>query len=201
MDHQRIPHSMKIFNNTKTFPNIDLGDYILREKTDNDVEDFFRYYTDPEVNKFILCDMPRNLEEARKELYYWRNVFYINDGIYFAVARKDTNQLIGSIGLTTFNSYHNRIELSYDLAKEYWRQGITLAAIKEVVKYGFENLQVNRIEAFTSTENLPSKNLLIKAGFLLEGTLRQHRYHRGSYVDAYSFSLLRQDYFRQTKIV
>ncbi len=185
---------MKVLNNTKIFPKIDLGNYILREKTENDVEDFFLYYTDPEVNKFILCDIPRDLEEARRELYYWRNVFYLNDGIYFAIARKDTNQLIGSIGLTTFNSYHNRIELSYDLAKEYWRQGITLAAIKEVVKYGFEKLRVNRIEAFTSTENIPSKNLLIKSGFVLEGTLRQHRYHRGNYVDAYSFSLLRQDF-------
>lgn len=183
-------------NSQKKFPEINLGNYTLREKRDSDVEDFFNYYTDPEVNKFILCEMPRNLEDARRELYYWRNVFYQNDGIYFAIAKKDGDQLIGSIGLTTFNAYHNRIELSYDLAKEYWRQGITFAAIQEVVKYGFEELRVNRIEAFTSTHNLPSKNLLLKCGFTLEGVLRQHRYHRGTYVDAFSFSLLRSDFFR-----
>lgn len=178
----------------KNFPVIDLGDYILREKRDSDVENFFRYYTDPEVNKFIMCEMPRDLEDARRELNYWRNVFYQNDGIYFAIARKDNDQLIGSIGLTTYNSYHNRIELSYDLAKEYWRMGICNAAIRAVIKYGFEQLRINRIEAFTSTENIPSKNLLLKCGFALEGILRQHRYHRGNYVDAYSFSLLRQDF-------
>lgn len=182
-------------NYSKKFPEIEIGNFVLREKRESDVENFFNYYTDPEVNKFILCDMPRNLEEARRELNYWRNVFYQNDGIYFAIARKDNDQLIGSIGLTTFNSYHNRIELSYDLAKEYWRQGITRSAINAVIKYGFEELRVNRIEAFTSTQNLPSKNLLLKCGFALEGTLRQHRYHRGAYVDAFSFSLLRSDFF------
>jgi ribosomal-protein-alanine N-acetyltransferase len=181
----------------KKFPIIDLGDYILREKRDEDVADFFRYYSDPEVNKFILCEMPRDLEEARKELHYWRNVFYQNDGIYFAITKKDTDQLIGSIGLTTFNSYHNRIELSYDLAKEYWRQGICTKAIKAVTQYGFEELRVNRIEAFTAIYNTPSNNLLLKCGFTLEGTLRQHRYHRGTYVDAHSFSLLRQDFTHQ----
>ncbi len=183
----------------KTFPEIDLGNYVLREKRDGDAENFFRYYTDPEVNKFIMCEMPRDVEEARRELHYWRNIFYRNDGIYFAIARKYDDQLIGSIGLSTYNSYHSRIELSYDLAKEYWRQGICNAAIQAIIKYGFEQMKINRIEAFTSTDNIPSKNLLLKCGFTLEGTLRQHRYHRGHYVDAFSFSLLRQDFL--TKLI
>lgn len=178
----------------KTFPIIDLGDFLLREKRDADVEDFFAYYSDPEVNKFILCQIPQNIEEARKELHYWRGVFYQNDGIYFAIADKNSDRLIGSIGLTSYNSYHSRIELSYDLASQYWRRGITSAAIKEVLRYGFEVLRVNRIEAYVSTENLPSKNLLLKCGFALEGILRQHRYHHGRYVDVFSFSILREDF-------
>lgn len=182
----------------KEFPIIDLGDYILREKTDDDVADFFNYYSDPEVNKFILCDIPCDLEEARREVSYWRNVFYHGDGIYFAIARKDTNQLIGSIGLTSQNNYHRRIELSYDLAKEYWRKGITSKAIQAIAKYGFKELGMNRIEAFTATGNLPSKNLLIKNGFALEGLLNQHRYHKGCYVDAYIFGLVRQNFLSNT---
>ncbi len=177
----------------KSFPVIDLGDYMLREKTDDDVADFFHYYADPEVNKFILCEIPRDLEEARRELNYWRNSFYRNDGIYFAIARKDNNQMIGSVGLTSYNSYQSRIELSYDLAKEYWRKGIMSSAIIAMIKYGFEVLKINRIEAFTSTDNLASKNLLLKCGFHLEGCLRQHRYHRGKYVDVFIFSLLKSD--------
>jgi [ribosomal protein S5]-alanine N-acetyltransferase len=180
----------------KIFPIIDLGDFILREKCDADVEDFFSYYSDPEVNKFILCEIPTNVEEARRELQYWRGIFYHNDGIYFAIAEKKTNRLIGSIGLTTHNSYQNRIELSYDLSSQYWRRGITSVAINAVLNYGFQNLKVNRIEAFVSVENIPSKNLLLKNGFTLEGLLRQHRYHRGRYVDVYVFSMLRSEFMQ-----
>lgn len=178
---------------SKIFPTFDLGDFVLREKQESDIPDFFRYYSDPEVSKFILCEIPQTLEEATRELRYWRGVFYQNDGIYFAIADKETDQMIGSIGLTSHNIYQSRIELSYDLACEYWRRGITTRAIEVVVKYAFETLRVNRIEASASCANTPSKNLLLKSGFTLEGTLRQHRYHRGSYVDVYFFSLLRSD--------
>ncbi len=181
-------------HNQKIFPTIDLGDIILREKQESDIPDFFRYYSDPEVSKFILCDIPQTIEDATRELRYWRGVFYQNDGIYFAIADKKTNQMIGSIGLTSHNNYQSRIEISYDLAKEYWRRGITTRALWEVVRYAFEVLRVNRIEASVSCENIPSKNLLLKCGFVLEGILRQHRYHRGAYVDVYFFSMLKSDF-------
>lgn len=178
----------------RIFPIIDIGDFVLREKCAADAEDFFRYYSDPEVNKFILCEIPKDVEEARRELDYWRQVFYQNDGLYFAIADKKDNHLIGTIGLTSHNAYQSRVEISYDLAREYWRRGIASAAIKAALKYGFQTLKVNRIEAVASTENLPSRNLLLKMGFTLEGVLRQHRYHRGRYVDVHSFSILRSEY-------
>lgn len=181
----------------RIFPIIDLGNFLLREKCDGDVADFFAYYADPEVNKFILCEIPNNLESARRELLYWRNVFYQNDGIYFAIAEKSTNRMIGSIGLTSYNAYQSRVEISYDLACEHWGRGIMTAAIRAVVKYAFENFylgRVNRIEAFAATNNLPSKNLLCKSGFVLEGILRQHRYHRGTFVDVCAFSMLKSDF-------
>lgn len=180
-------------NNT-TFPTIDLGDYILREKQDFDIPAFFNYFSDPKVNQYIICPPVTTIEEARSELQYWRGLFYRNLGIYFAIADKKTNQMIGSIGLNNFSQFHNRIEISYDLAKEYWRQGISTKAIKATLKYGFESLKVNRIEAFTATANEASKNLLQKCDFTLEGTLRQHRYHQGKYIDVYSFSFLAGDF-------
>jgi ribosomal-protein-alanine N-acetyltransferase len=179
------------------FPTLDVGDIILREKQDSDVENFFAYYSDPEVHKYILCEIPKNLEEARRELHYWRGIFYQNDGLYFAIADKETDQMVGSIGLTGYNSYHSRIEISYDLARKYWGLGIMSDAIDAVVKYCFTNLhcgRVNRIEAFTAIDNFPSKNLLLKKGFTLEGILRQHRYFKGTYVDAMSYSFLRSDF-------
>jgi ribosomal-protein-alanine N-acetyltransferase len=181
---------------TRIFPEIDLGNYILREKQESDVVDFFSYYSKPEVNQFILCELPQNLEQARQELLYWRGCFYRNDGIYFAIAEKQSNKMIGSIGLTGYNSYQSRIEISYDLDSTYWRRGIISKAIPAVVKYAFEELKVNRIEASTSTQNIASKNLLLKCNFTLEGILRQHRYHRAKFVDVFFFGMLKDDYYK-----
>jgi [ribosomal protein S5]-alanine N-acetyltransferase len=188
------------YSPNRIFPIIEEQEFVLREKQESDVTDFFAYYSDPQVNQFILCEIPQTLEEAKKELSYWRNIFYRNDGIYFAIALKSTNKIIGSIGLTGYNSYHNRIEISYDLAKEYWGKGIMTRAILKVADYGFnqfaQNLNrapINRIEAFTAVNNIASKNLLLKCGFELEGTLRQHRFHKENFVDVFSFSLLADD--------
>lgn len=180
----------------RIFPIIDLGDYILREQTADDANDFFNYYTNPEVNKYIVSFIPKTVEEAKTELNYWMNIFKYNDGIYFGIARKDNNQLIGSVGISGVNRSHNRIEASYDLAKDYWNKGVMTKALKEVLKYGFETLSINRIEAYAMPGNIASIKVLQKCGFQYEGNLRQHRYHNGKYVDIGSFSILHEDYYR-----
>ena len=179
---------------TQTFPTIDLGDYILREQKIADAEDFFKYYSDPVVNKYIVSSIPTNIDEARLELRYWINVFDYNDGIYFAIAKKSDNQMIGSVGISSVNRNHNRIEASYDLAQEYWGKGIMTKALKAVLKYGFEELKFNRIEAFAMAGNIGSNKVLAKCGFSFEGNLRQHRFHNGRYVDIGIYSALRQEY-------
>ncbi len=179
----------------KIFPEIDLGHYLLREQQESDVADFFAYYSNPSVNRYILCDIPSDLETARRELYFWRNIFYRNDGIYFAIADKNDNgRMIGTIGLSGHNTYNSRIEISYDLNQNYWGYGIMSACVRHVVEYAFREFKVNRVEAYTAIDNAASKNLLLRANFTLEGILRQHRYHKGNYVDVYSFSLLASDF-------
>ncbi len=181
-------------NSQKTFPQFDLGDVILREKKESDAEDFFHHYLDPKVNQFILCEMPVDVEQARKDIAYWRSLYYHGSGIYFAITDKDTDKMIGAIGLSGFNSYQKRIEISYDLSPHYWRRGIVYRAVGCLVKYAFDHYGVNRIEASVATANTPSKDLLIKAGFSFEGILRQHRFHKGYFCDVYFLSILRDDY-------
>ena len=64
------------------FPTLDLDDqFILREQTLEDTEAFFRYYTDPEVGKYILATKPATLLDASREVQYCRNLFYTKQGI------------------------------------------------------------------------------------------------------------------------
>ncbi len=181
-------------NTGRIFPVIDLGDYILREQTIEDAEAFLEYYSDPEVSKYIVSFIPKTVEEARSEIRYWINVFSYNDGLYFAIARKSDNKMIGSVGVSGVNRSHNRIEASYDLAKEYWGQGIMTKALKVVLKYAFSELKFNRIEAYAMPDNIGSQRVLEKCGFAFEGILRQHRFHNGKYVDIGIYSIIYQDH-------
>ena len=173
------------------FPTIDLDDqYFLREQTLEDTENFFRYYTDPEVGKYILASKPVTLLEASKEVQYCRNLFYSKQGIYWTIAKKSDNQMVGAIGLY-MNNTHHRAEITYDLSRDYWRKGITLKAINTVVKHAFTHMNISRIEAVTRHENIASMTLLKKAGFTHEGTLKSYRYYNGKTWDIEMFAITR----------
>lgn len=175
------------------FPTIDLDDQlILREQSMEDTEAFFRYYTDPEVGQYILATKPATLLEASKEVQYCRNLFYSKQGIYWTIAKKSDNEMIGAVGLY-MNNMHQRAEITYDLSQAYWRQGIMLKTIQAVVDYAFKHMKLVRIEAVTRSENIASMALLKKAGFIHEGSLRKYRYYNDRAWDIEMFAITPKD--------
>lgn len=163
----------------KPFPTLVIDEnYVLREQSDEDTEPFFNYYSkDPAVTRFILATTPTTHEEALAEIQYCRNLFYHKRGLYWTLARRDNNQIIGSVGLY-MNNHHHRAEICYDLAQAYWRKGIMNKVLKVVIDFAFEKLNVFRIEALTLKENAASIGILLKQGFAREGTLRKYRYFK-----------------------
>jgi ribosomal-protein-alanine N-acetyltransferase len=137
-----------------------------------------------------LASKPATLLEASKEVQYCRNLFYTKQGVYWTIAKKTDNQMIGAIGLY-MNNTHHRAEITYDLSREYWRQGITLKAINTVVQQAFAHMSISRIEAVTRHENTASMALLKKAGFTHEGTLKNYRYYNGRAWDIEMFAITR----------
>lgn len=166
------------------FPEFELNDrWILREQTAHDTQAFYDYYTDPEVARYILATNPANLMEALEEVKYCRSLFYDKRGLYWAIADKNTNTMIGSIGFY-INNFHHRAELSYDLSRAYWRQGIMSQAIQCVLDFAFNpSTEIFRVEAVTLAENQPSIDLLLKNNFTHEGTLQNYRYFKGQPFD------------------
>ena len=160
----------------RPFPTLSLDDdYLLREQSLEDTENFYRYYSRPEVGKYILAARPINTFEAESEIYYCRNLFRTQKGIYWTIARKDTNAMIGAIGLY-INNFHHRGEVSYDLAPEYWRQGIMAKALKTVTQFALNDIGLDRVEAVTVPANVASINLLVKCGYHHEGCLKNYKH-------------------------
>ncbi len=173
----------------KPFPVLIIDDsYVLREQSDKDTEPFFEYYSkDPDVTRYILAAAPTSLEDANAEIHYCRNLFYHKRGIYWTLARRDNDQIIGSAGLY-INNHHHRAEICYDLAKAYWRQGIMNKVLRKVIDFAFKEVDVYRLEALTLKENLASIGILEKSGFIKEGTLHKYRYFKNESRDVELFA-------------
>src|SRR3990167_4315485 len=162
--------------------------YYLREHGPDDVRPFFTYYSDPEVSRYILAHIPTNLEEAKSEVLYCRNLFYTKRGIFWTLAERKTNLMIGAIGLY-INTMHRRGEIGYDLARAHWGHGIMTRAMETVIQFTFQTLDLVRIEAVTLHNNAASISLLKRLHFQAEGTLHNYRVHQGKAYDVEMFAL------------
>lgn len=114
-----------------------------------------------------------------------------------AVAGKESNRLTGLMTIDILSIF-SRAEISYWIRQQDWNRGYATESVKAVVKYGFENLTLNRIQALTS--NPVSERVLEKSGMTCEGTLRQYVGMKGVYWDCKMYSILRSDYDRQAGV-
>jgi ribosomal-protein-alanine N-acetyltransferase len=110
-----------------------------------------------------------------------------------AVALSD-DRLIGVCGFNSWSPVHCHAELAYELAPDYWGRGYMRAAVLMVLRWGFSELNLNRVHAFVMTTNARSIQLLERCGFTREGTLRQYRIARGLPKDFHVFALLAQGF-------
>jgi ribosomal-protein-alanine N-acetyltransferase len=90
-----------------------------------------------------------------------------------ALVLREGDELVGAIGLVV-NGVHARAELGYWVGVPFWNQGLATEAAREVLRFGFEELELNRIYAMHLTRNPASGRVMEKAGMQYEGRLRQH---------------------------
>ncbi len=170
------------------FPQIKLNEnYHLREQAVSDTLDFLTYYNHPAVYKHILADIPQNIEQAKNEILYCRNLFYEQKGIYWAIAESKTNTMIGAIGF--YERDQSQLELCYDLHKDHWSKGITQLAIKKVLAYAQNQMERNHFFALTTKSNHASIHVLKKNRFVFDKTLIKSRLFQGQLHDVERFTL------------
>ncbi|MBL7829776.1 MAG: GNAT family N-acetyltransferase [Saprospiraceae bacterium] len=93
-------------------------------------------------------------------------------------------EAIGSIGIHPQDDIFCRnAELGYWLAEEFWGKGIATEAVKQIVKYGFETFDIDRIFARPFGSNVASQKLLEKSGFTLEAQFAKTIIKNGTYED------------------
>ncbi len=119
---------------------------------------------------------------------------YNNLKIYnWAIVLKENNKIIGSIKLD-INEENESIEFNYAIDDNYTCRGYMTEALKEVEKYCFENLEINRFQGACSVLNQASKRVMEKCNMTLEGIIRSYLKLKDGYHDCYVFSTLKNEY-------
>ncbi len=118
--------------------------------------------------------------------------------VIFAVVIHETNTLCGAIGLG-INRENSRAEIGYWIGKPYWGKGYCTEATKEVLRYAFEDLGLNRIHSSHFSRNPASGRVMQKIGMIYEGCHRQHVLKWNKFEDLEKYGILKTDWYRQSK--
>lgn len=165
---------------------------ILRPVTLADANDMYEYASDAETVRYVF---PRHETVADTQASIID--FFIKDPLEkFGIELKSTNKFIGTIDLR-INALHPKGVLGYTLNKAYWGQGIIPEAAKTLLEFGFEKLELIRIEAIHDQRNPKSGRVMEKIGMRKEGLLRNHMILKGEVVDDWLYALTSEDYWEQ----
>ena len=186
---------IKLRNFFSKFPTIELGNVRLRDIRLSDQKDYYDYLNEPAVNCYLSDeDIPTSEEEALECVKMWGSLFYKKHAIFWAIADSETDQLIGTIGFTSWNFYNGRAEISYDISEKYWGKGIATKSLSAILQIGFKDMLLYKIEAKTMQDNSVSQHILGKFGFKKEGVLRGYRKIREKHEDICVYGLIKSEY-------
>lgn len=118
--------------------------------------------------------------------------FEAGESAVFAVVLRESNQLIGAIGLEIFLRFL-RAELGYWIGKPYWGRGFCTEAGRAVLEYGFTSLSLHRVHSSHFRRNLASGRVLQKLGMKHEGCAREHVEKWGVFEDLELYGMLRAE--------
>jgi len=177
------------------FPTIETNRLLLKGLTPEDMTVIFTTLPKMEIMEILGH---RSEDEYQKEEFKQINGYstYNKRFLLFLLTDKASGQIIGRCGLHNWNMDHRRAEIGYHMSDEnFKRKGLMSEAVEAIVNYGFDELNLNRIEALVGVGNVPSLRLMEKNKFIKEGQLRQHYPNADGFEDSVQFSKLRGEHF------
>ena len=163
------------------------------QNTEEDAQGLFLWASRPNVGPNAGWKPHASLEESRKIL---REMF-IPGGDGYAIRLKDTDEIIGNISVyeDTAREGVKSMELGYALSDIYWGKGYMTEAAKRLVRYAFDELNLDVLMIRTSDTNMRSQRVIDKCGFRYEGTLRRaYKTYDNNLREVRCYSMLKEEY-------
>lgn len=182
-----IPHFFKHFQQIET------DRLIIRKLSMADVCDCFAITSDSRVLKMMVAlPLHKTLKDTEEYLFQIVTNYEQDKNEWWAVVEKESNRVIGFCGFVEYKPHFRRVELGYMFAYDYWGKGYATEASKALIDYGFNMMNLNRIEATVDPENNASIKILEKLGMHYEGLMHKRVICNGEPRDRMVFGLLQK---------
>jgi len=162
-----------------------LNRLILRKFTTEDAQDVLAYASDEETVRYLTCPGFSDLETAKSVI----ENYYCNDGV-FALELKETKRCIGCIDVRIYPE-HEKASFGYVLNRNYWNNGYMTEALSAILRFCFEQLELNRVEATHYIGNEGSGKVMVKCGMRFEGIAEQEVKIKNSFQDVAHYGITR----------
>lgn len=133
------------------------------------------------------------LQQAIEQIDMAQRSFY-----FFCIEDRITSEFIGEIGyaVNAFTALGKLVGAGYFIRDQHWGKGYVPEALREVIRFAFEENDVYRFEAGCLKENTASARVLQKCGFTKEAELMEYQWHDGKLKDRVLYRLLRSEWLQ-----
>lgn len=176
------------------FPVIRTERLLLRQIEMKDAIQIMHMRQSNRVNQFITRNALTGLEAAEELVKKTSDAFESKTGIGWAGILRDGLEIIGTCGFNKIDYLNNRAEIGGELLVDYWGKNIALEAVKAIVSFGFEEMNLHTIEAVVSPANRGAIYLLESLRFEKEAHFRERVYFNGVYSDMAVYTIFRDNY-------
>ena len=180
--------------NFHPFQNLETERLLLRRLNANDVAEVFAMRSNPEVMQYIPRPLAQTKEDALAHILVIDEKIENNTGINWGITVKGEYKIMGIIGHYRIQPENHRAEIGYMSLPEYNGKGYISEAIKAVVAYGFEQMNLHSIEAVIDPGNTASEKVLLKNGFVKEAHILENELWEGKFWDTVIYSLLKRNF-------
>ena len=178
----------------KTFPTLETERLVLRTLTADDKEGVFQNFSDADVTQYLMPPLTK-MSQAESFINAFVEEFEQGSALTWAIALKADSVFLGTCSCEIKSAA--RAELGFDLSRTHWGQGLMSEALRAVLQFGFEKLELNQIKAHTFLLNHRTIHLLTRLNFQVDGVLRENSFVDGKYHDEIFFSVWKNNWLRQ----
>ncbi len=173
---------------------------LLRKVREDDLDNFYAWASDPDVARYVTWDAHKSPDETREFIDSTLNQYKNGRLAPWAIVHRQDNIMIGLDGFCEWDIKHRRAELAYVLSKAYWNKGYMTEASRAIIDFGFQSMNLNRIEARCRISNIGSARVMEKCGMCFEGILREVSYVKGQFRDLKIYAIVKRDWLAQREM-